>query len=446
MKNTLTKKIISLLGGYFAVFAVVVSAPLFAQTASSNKSSNQAKWQLDAFLDTRVDDNPLRLEQPDDSERQHEYGLNGSIDATSGKTSLTADYNIERNTFSEESQQDETVWTGQSNLGFTEVLRGFSLEFEHSIGRVLNQPDSVDLISNTREKESFSVSPSYKARVSAGTALLLQGTFSDTSYEELELNDSRQNAVLFQFQRQIQPSLSYAVGVNQTSTRFDTNTSSDYDQRRLFLDIRRQFDHFDYLARVGVSEVSYDNSDRENINDAFFELEANYRRFGNVFYFYASSMVTDSSTGSSVTDFTTNSFAQEGNIGVQDQIEEKNMSFSYNTRNVCGRCAFGLDFSYKKLEYLTEVLNDTGSLKGEVAFDYSVTKNTTLELGHRYISESFDNDSDRDFDEQRSTLGVRFKRGQLSIVPRYEYLDRNVDSGGGYDSEVWSLLIQANLL
>ena len=385
-------------------------------------------YYLTLYTQVERDDNATRAADPEVSEIQNQFGARIGFDYRTSESLVDIDYDVRRNQFSEDSQEDETTIIGTSTLDFGAETNPVGISFFHSLERILNQPEDAPLISNSQNRQTISVSPRANMRLSEGTFLTLKLTKSEIDFEDSIANDSSRTGLELNFNRLIGAGERYGIGYSFFEIDFVNNDEFSYEQQRIFGLYSVDFEKFDYLIRIGTSKTESDNVLTEDSNDLFFEIEANYNFGVDQFSLTADQSRTDSSVGIGSASLQDAIISSGGSTNTQDQIDRQSISLTYLSRSVCSLCRIRLFSDYEELDYLVDSENDQERTVISAEFNYDLTRNFRFTTIYRLDKIQYPSDQVRDFERTTITANLLFEREVYEVLVGYENQDQSFDN------------------
>ena len=429
--------------------ALGVFAPAgFAQgVGQSTVSPAKPHVAVNVFVESRNQSNAERRATDELSERQDEAGVNLVSEYQSPSLNYQGAYTLRRTQFSEDSEPDETSWNGQSEVRLGSFIIGPHFVATHDIGRVLNNIDDARRITNTSERQVATVNPGYSFKLTRGTQLGLDFTFTDVTFDDNPTNDSTRNTLQVSLSRRISLVDTYSVGLTQTRIAFESRPDLDYDITRGFFGFTRQESPIALNLRLGLDSIDFDDPTRDNTTNALVFMQADYNRRGNRFSLTASNETTDTSRGSSnlQSGFSENLVASENNLNNQDQIEQSDIRIEYGSENFCGRCRFSTSVAWQQEDYLNLDVQDETSILSTVFFQYTISSNLTIEARYRRSDIEFDNDTERDFEEERYQVCLKYRYRYWLTEVFAEEEERQGGILGTFDNRIFGVKLSASV-
>ena len=431
----------------FCVLGVFAPAGFAQGVGQSIVSPAKPHVAVNVFVESRNQSNAERRATDELSERQDEAGVNLVSEYQSPSLNYQGAYTLRRTQFSEDSEPDETSWNGQSEVRLGSFIIGPHLVATHDIGRVLNNIDDARRITNTSERQVATVNPGYSFKLTRGTQLGLDYTFTDVTFDDIPTNDSTRNALQASLSRRISLVDVYSVGLTQTRIAFESRPDLDYDITRGFFGFTRQESPIALNLRLGLDRIDFDDPTRDNTTNALVFMQADYNRRGNRFSLAASNETTDTSRGSSnlQSGFSENLVASENNLNNQDQIEQSDIRIEYGSENFCGRCRFSTSVAWQQEDYLNLDAQDETSILSTVFFQYTISSNLTIEARYRRSDIEFDNDTERDFEEERYQVRLKYRYRYWLTEVFAEEEERQGGILGTFDNRIFGVKLSASV-
>ena len=102
------------------------------------------------------------------------------------------------------------------------------LEFKHARSKLLSTPDAIDISDNQDGRETLSVIPRLKKRMSSSDLVIASVDYTQTHFLKNRLNDSERLSALLNWLHQSSEVNQLNLQVQRTDISFDQFPSADY--------------------------------------------------------------------------------------------------------------------------------------------------------------------------------------------------------------------------
>ncbi len=376
------------------------------------------EFSAEIFFSPKTVDNAFGVpdgSQDTEREMQMEYGASVQSVWTSELAEFDVDYQYSETDFDKDSQQDGTFRVGESSLILGNDTSFYQITGEHSIRRVLRQPNAVVIdLGNSEERQILSVMPLLRARFNEANSLAVAYNFtqvdfegsldsSSTSEDSLDdgatsedslNNNSTRDDVQIQFHRNISPLSNLQFTVGTRAVDYDTSDDFDYDLKFAGVELTVEQRLFSYSVAFGYSEVTTELGEKDSRNT--FELVFNSEVVGNRFEVFVSKVVSDTSMGNANDSFFAEEVSFDGGQEAQDQVVRNSAGVSWEYEFLCGRCTLSASLGSEKVEHFNFSVNDTEEVFFDLTFGYQFSRQLMGRLSYR--------ESDSEFPDPSSLL------------------------------------------
>lgn len=398
--------------------------PLASAIATAQTTQQGPAWTASLGLETEHTDNALRTRNDQISERQDELNLRVGTDYENSWMELEADYNASERRFDKDTQRDQGRVEGQASLRLGKEEDAADLLISNSRRTELNAPDDQDLLSNTDEREVWSLVPTLRWRASSANTLMLQGNYADISFGGSGERDSDRLGASVLWQRQLSATDSLTLRAQQTDIGFAARPDLDYRLSNISIAYQTQLRSLGYRVQVGYNESDPDNG--ESFSDPSYELELNYQLGAHRFELYADRFLTDNSAGNSNRGDFDDFNPRDSATDQLDQLERSNLELTWRTEIFCARCDFSLQLFYEDSDFQEE-LEDRTEVGARAQLGYRLTDRSSIDFSVQRRTQEFDSSVERsDFDRDEFRVNYRYNRGRgfgWSLFASYEERD-----------------------
>lgn len=348
------------------LLAVLVVAPLVqARDFSARISAKSAE-----------SDNALKTAAAPIDERQDTYQLTLSGDYDNTFLKAEVDYTGSDERFAEGSQERRRYLEGNSMLLLGALTDPADIQFKHSSTTLLGTPDAINITNNQDERESLSIIPRLKKRMSAADLVIAAVDFTQTSFEKNSLNDSERSSAQLSWLHQSSRVNQFSLQGQHTDISFDNFPSADYVYSSAIATYSTQLRKLGYSIAAGYNRS--ERSDDASYSSPTYSFSVTYNDPLNSLQLLLGQAITDSSAGSGNLS-NLDPLADGDSLYKVDQIERRSASLTWIGNFICDNCALTASLNSSTDDYV--VLPDEIKSQGaSLGFSYSLSRRSSLEF------------------------------------------------------------------
>lgn len=307
-------------------------------------------------------------------ERQDTYllTLSGDYDNTFLKTEV--DYTGSDERFEKDSQESRSYLEGSSMLLLGALTDPMDIQFKHSRTELLGTPDAINITNNQDERETLTVIPRVKKRISSSDLVIASVDYTQVGFLKNSLNDSERTSAQLNWLHQSTKVSQLNFQVQRTDIAFEEFSDADYVYSSAVATYSTQLRKLGYTVAAGYNRSERSND--ETYGSPTYAFSITYNETLNSLQLMVSQAITDSSMGGG-------NFSNPGS-GVDsaykvDQIERKNASITWLGNFICDKCSLAVSVNKGVDDYV--VLPDKiDSQGGTLDFSYSISKKSSFSL------------------------------------------------------------------
>ncbi len=372
-----------------------VTAVLFCLVLTQNAVAQIERggedFSAEIFFSPKSVDNALGVADGSETpvrERQTEYGASVRSVWTSDLTEFDVDYQYSETEFDKDSQQDGTFRVGESSFILGNDTSFYQLTAEHSIRRVLRQPNAVVIdLGNSEERQIRSVMPMLRARFNGANSVAVAYSFTQVDFEDSLDNSSTRDDIQLQFHRNISPLSDFQFSIGSRAVDYDTSDTGDYDLKFASVELTVEQRIFSYSMALGYSEITPELGEKHGSNT--FEFVINSELAGNRFEVFASKVISDTSTGNANDSFFAEEVSFDGGQEERDQVVRTAAGVSWEYEFLCGRCTLSAALGSEKVEHVNFSVNDTKETFFDLTFGYQFSRQLMGRFSYRQSDSEF---------------------------------------------------------
>ncbi len=294
-------------------------------------------------------DNALKTSGNEISEQQNRYAAAIEGEWLTEWLNANVQYAATRETFSDNSQQDESYLQGDSAVKLGNATSILNLDLRHSRRTLLQDIAAAPTTANQEEREIVSAMPSARFQMSGSDELIFSADFSRTRYLESEIRDADRNTYGLDYSHDFSAVDTVNLRVKKTESEFLFFPSANYKLISTAAVYQVNLRQLSYS--IGAGRDSTQPEIGEDHSVPHYEASVNYKSGANNFRVYLDQSITDSSLGQGL-DFVIADVpivdAAITDVGIIKRITG---GVDWNTSNLCARCDLALGFANTKDVY-----------------------------------------------------------------------------------------------
>ena len=351
-------------------------------------------------------DNALKTTEDPIDERQDSYVLSLSGDYANDFLTTEVDYTGSDERFAEGSQEERSYLEGRSMLLLGALTDPVDIEFKHSRTTLLGTPDAIDISDNQDERETLSVIPRLKKRMSSSDLVIASVDYTQTHFLKNRLNDSERLSALLNWLHQSSEVNQLNLQVQRTDISFDQFPSADYIYSSAVATYSTQLRKLAYTLAAGYNRS--ERSDDETYSSPTYAFSITYNDPLNSLQLMVAQAITDSSMGSGNLSFIDPTIDGESTYKV-DQIKRRNASLTWVGNFICDRCSLTASAHSGVDDYV--VLPDEIKIQGALlGFSYNLSKRSSFVFNASRTEQKFIGDLlGKDYLLEASTAYYRYE-------------------------------------
>lgn len=344
--------------------------------------SNQLN--VDVSAKSRWSDNATKENKKDNifTERQDEYTLAVDGFYQNEWISAKSQYDVSQLTFSENSQPDDSVATGQSELVLGSNTQPLSLTVQHSNEILLNAPDAVDLTSNRDERSSLSVKPSLRFGFGDANQFITSVSRTEIDYKKQLDRSLRTDQVEAVYAHKFNPVDELQLIATSGKTEFDIYPVANYKLDSALLKYSVTLRKLQYSVGVGGNKIKQDQADSQFTSPQYL-FNISYTDAFNVFSLDFIQSLTDSSSSglyrkNNSAESEDDSFISRQNYGI-DVVKSTVSTIGWKSTYLCDKCTANLSFT-QSTEDMLQLNGDSTKRRVTAGFSYKLTRSSSLDI------------------------------------------------------------------
>lgn len=340
--------------------------------------------------------------------------------------SADAGYRVERVQFDKETQQDETVTTGEGSVEWRQVPNTLTWRLTNSVREVLQDKSLTNTQDNRDGRSITTATGIYTARPGQANTLSLSGSYSDIRYDNTNTQDSERTGARAQFSRALTPVSGASLTVNYDDVTFD-NSISDYEYYNASVGYSTQLSRLSYDIQIGYNEQKFQQN--RSVDGTSYDIRADYSSSGSSWSLALAQNLTDTSVGNfnqSISGL--NNSANTNNIS--SSYERTSAELIYANALLCQSCNWNIRGMYEEQRYeLGGDDNDESAIS--TSLGYALTRYVGVSGAVEYREVVFVGTNplvDYDVITYRVNCGIALGQ-KLSMAIFASYAERNSEDG-----------------
>lgn len=349
-----------------------------AESAKANdiKFRIAADWrQVDNANLQRDDDKKLSL-----LEKKYDFGSLANYQ--NDFIYFNSDYTVRNTVYVD----DYTTLSGKSEFILGDLNKSLGLRLSNSRLQLLKAPDAADTPGNREERNINAAEPQFVYRLYSSDSILLKGDFEQISFRGDSSKKSERVGGMLGWVRSVSAVDSIKIILQKNNIRFDNFPEGGYEYQNIFGLYSTNLNRIQYSLSVGKNRVVMKETEQK-YDEPTYNLNAVYRKAGQVFKFDVAQTITDSSRseGGGVGEITDTIGATQKNI---ELIRLRSESLKWETDAVCERCVFGLGMTHKTKFFQTSNLESVEN-QYRTNLGYKITRMSSVKLLLSYTEHDF---------------------------------------------------------
>lgn len=356
-----------------------------------------------------------------------EIGLDLQYAREGGRLNARVNTDLQYRSYFDDTYSDELFGNFDALATYWFIPDRLSWVVENNFGQTLIDRSSVDTPDNRQNTNIFSTGPDIKFMLGDRTSLLLQGRWSDVSYETSDSSHQRLEGNVG-LRRHLGPRT--LLSLNASAARYDFDDPaipSDYDRQSAYLGFETRGARTTLRLQGGYTTVNYFGQDIDGpLLDLSISRETSAR---SRLTLRAGTELTDSADLFRL-DREINQDTDAGDVvtDVQVSTEPFQSDFAFLGWTLSGeRNTLGLSANWRNEDYTVDDSQNRESFVAGATFSRNLTPALTGRLFGFWRSEDFAN-ADADYDENWFGIGLNWGfTEQFSLgmdVTRFEGTDR----------------------
>jgi len=392
------------------IFFLLVSASSQAQIGDLNEDDSTKPGEFGGTISfqTEFSDNTLKAPFDELDERQDTYklDLNGRVQGDFFKADM--DYRAEEKQFAEDSQNNKSTLEGESSLSIGKSSDLMSFVAKHSRKTILNNPDDLDLLENTDERDMLSASPRLNWNVTGLDSVRVAGNFSKFTYQDDGSRGSESKGASLSWIHRLSAVSQFGLIAQGANIEFEDSLNGEYDYELYNLSYAAKLRLLSYQIQFGYNKASVNGGD--DLGGLQYRVNLIYKTTNNHVELTTSQVITDASQG----DGNTNPLGSllsnaSGAADAQGVLELLSTEVSWETKALCSRCTFGLGAGFKSEEYKKEAVNNRDEIAYTFKFSYAMNRALTLNLRWKMEEQKFESASESmDYEVENITASINY--------------------------------------
>ncbi|MFL0800324.1 MAG: hypothetical protein K6L80_07750 [Agarilytica sp.] len=432
-----------------ALITFLACLGLAHNSAAQTVSRGSDDFSAEIFFSPKSVDNAFGVSDASplsERETQTEYGASLRSVWRSELTEFDVDYQYSETAFNKDSQQEGTFRVGESSLVLGNDNSFYQFTAEHSIRRVLRQPNAVVIdLGNSEERQISTVMPLLRARLNEANSVAVAYSFAQVDFEDSLANSSTRDDVQLQYLRNISPLSALQLSIGSREVDYDTSDEADYALTFGSLELTVEQRLFSYNIEVGYSEITPEEGEKDS--SSTFEFIINSEVAGNAFEVFVSKLVSDTSTGNANDSFFAEEVSFDGGQDERDQVVRTAAGVSWEYEFLCARCTLTASLGSEKTEHFNFKINDTKEAFFDVALGYQFSRKLMGRFSYRQSKSKFPDPAalliDSGSDVGRLELLYRVNR-QFEISFEHEQDARDTDENETATVDTTALIFSFN--
>ncbi len=390
-----------------ALFSCALSLPALGQTSARQGLS------ADLGLGVEHTDNAFKTSAGERSETREYLDLGLGFLRDSEYLSADLRYNAELANYENDTTEEDTVLTGSTELAWKVLPGRMQLDLSHDRSEQLRDSRDPDIRNNRDIRNILSAGPTFMARLSPVDQLVLNGRYSEVSFDTNDsaarpggtnTSDSERVSGGLSWQHQLKKTDLLSASYQYSEAKFDDFTE-EFTYQQLFATYAVKLRTSGYTVSLGVNR-----SERESVgdqNDGFYaQIGGNLQIGAHRLTLTAINELTDSGVGLGGNSLVGGDFRpSDTNFDVVDVVERSSIAFGYGYDQLCERCELNLDVRFDEQDFDTQPRDQKQTGFG-ASFGYRLTPTLKLALRGNYTETEFTQDAGGGREDELESYGL----------------------------------------
>ncbi len=415
------------------ICALGASASTYAQNV--NNTHNKLQLGLNAWAEVSNNDNATRVPESLSAlklqEQKNSYGADVFGAFASNLVDFNATYSGVQEVYTKDSQEEEFVYRGQSNLAYGNDDSVFDVSIGHKTNRVLNSPEDEDINENTNQQSTLFGSAGIKTRGDKADSVQLSATYGSVDFKDQEQRvDAEQIGAELRWDHRTRFSKHFGVVLASSEIRHDEQEDLDFDYTLAYAFLESNARLVDYSIQIGTNIAKPIDESEDEESSPFYSFELNFDSYGNIINVSTLFQLSSTSFVEGIAANEGQSFVS-GDAEVNDQVEVSTTSVNWINNAICLNCTLTVNYQLQTIDYLTFEESDQDTSSYSVGFGYQLTRNVGL-LGRYTIRDTeYVNDGTRGTKRESIDLRGTYEfgpRNYMEIFASQQHRDRQAES------------------
>jgi len=357
-------------------------------------------------------DNALKTSSRERSETKSYLDLDLGYLRDSEFLRADVQYRGELASYANDTTAEDSVITGSSTIAWKVLPDRMQIDLSHDRSEQIRDSRDPDIRNNRQLRDIVSVGPAFMARLSPVDKIVLNGRYSEVSYESGEATaapaanqtDSERVSGGLSWQHQLRKTDLLSANYQYSEVKFDEFTE-ELTYHQIFGTYAVTLRNSGYSISLGLnrSERESAGSDTDGFYaQASWNLRVGTHRFGVI----AINQLTDSGVGLGGNALVGGNFRPtDDNFDIVDVVERTSLDIDYGFGGLCDRCDVGLRLGYDEQDFDTQPRDQKQTGFG-ASFGYRLTPTLKLALRGNYSETEFTQDAGGGREDELQSYGL----------------------------------------
>ncbi len=351
---------------------------------AASSVTNALEFRVNAQVQSEFESNALQSPQTEEEDIGISYGVALDFEHREASWDVGGNYQMVRVDYTEDLNQDETLFLGVSDFIWRPKPGLFEWSFTHSRQNETQSVLDPDIPDNREVRQVFTTQPVMFFRLNSGDQIITSLRYVDVSQETANNNDSRRWGGAVGWRRALTAVSDFSVNSEYNQVDF-TEVEADYDMFRVFAEYSADLRVLDYSIQIGVSSIEPDVGD--SLTAEYIRLEGAIEQSVHRYYLIVIDELTDTSIALTDVNFALN-IDNRGTEDIQvfdgnDLLTQRQAQFNYDGNIFCRSCTVSAGLGYVDLDYETEDRREKNAIFS-LGFSYAFSQRFDVTLGVDY--------------------------------------------------------------
>lgn len=417
-----------------------LTAPLLLLSLQSlHASTLETTVELGAGLEYSSNSLKTSAEELSELEQQAIAAVGLTYESTSVVAEI--DYVARYTAYDQNTENNQSELTGDASIVYEQMYEQLYWTLENSRRNLIRDRALANIQSNRETRAISTIGPELRLRPSESDAIYAGLSYSATSYDDSDQQDSNSTGANVSWQRNLSEVDVVSLNIDYQDVKFDSGLG-DNQYYRATVGYSASLSKLSYNIDIGYNTAQRKSGDASG---GYFEGESTYFIGSSNWRLAVIHELTDTSRGGGIGDLIDLDDFYSSSLEV-DVFERTNLELEYNNTALCQACLFSAAVLLESEDY-EELDNDSDEYAFGTSITYQITRLLSAGMLLGYRDFRFKDNNTRD-DYNIVNVGFEVSQSltrQFSVVYSLGYEQGNSNApAGDYDEVrggIWILYV-----